>query len=55
MKWKIVSDSSCDLRGADYACEESGFSTVPFFIRIGDREYEDAEDMDVVEMISAME
>ena len=55
MKWKIVSDSSCDLRGADFACAETGFSTVPFFIRIGDREYEDAEDMDVVEMITAME
>ena len=55
MKWKIVADSSCDLRGADMACEESGFSTVPFFIRIGDREYEDAENMDVAEMISAME
>ena len=55
MKWKIVADSSCDLRGADYACEESGFSTVPFFIRIGDQEFEDAEDLDVVKMISAME
>ena len=55
MKWKIVSDSSCDLRGADFACEQTGFTTVPFFIRIGDREYEDAEDMDVVEMITAME
>ena len=55
MKWKIVSDSSCDLRGADYACEETGFSTVPFFIRIGEKEYEDAEDMDAVEMVGAME
>ena len=55
MKWKIVADSSCDLRGADCACEEVGFSTVPFFIRIGETEYEDAEGMDVVQMITAME
>ena len=55
MKWKIVSDSSCDLRGPDMACAESGFSTVPFFIRIGQKEYKDAEDMDAAEMVSAME
>ena len=55
MKWKIVADSSCDLRGADYACEETGFQTVPFYIRIGDTEYEDFEGMDTLEMIHAME
>ncbi len=55
MKWKIVSDSCCDLRGADYDCEESGFSTVPFYIRIGDVEYEDNEQLDTLEMVQAME
>ena len=55
MKWKIVSDSSCDLRSADFSCEEAGFSTVPFYIRIGDTEYEDNESMDTLEMIDAME
>ena len=55
MKWKIVSDSSCDLRGPDMACEEAGFSTVPFFIRIGEKEYVDAEDMNAAEMVAAME
>ena len=55
MKWKIVADSSCDLRGADYACEETGFQTVPFYIRIGDTEYEDFEGMDTLELIHAME
>ena len=55
MKWKIVADSSCDLCSTDYACEETGFETVPFFIRIGDTEYEDAEGMDTLKMIDAME
>ena len=55
MKWKIVSDSCCDLRGADYSCEEVGFETVPFYIRIGDTEYEDNESLDTMEMIQAME
>ena len=55
MKWKIVSDSSCDLRSEDHSCEEAGFSTVPFYIRIGETEYEDNENMDTLEMIQAME
>lgn len=55
MKWKIVSDSSCDLRSADCSCEEAGFSTVPFYIRIGETEYEDNENLDTLEMVQAME
>lgn len=55
MKWKIVSDSACDLRGADYTCEEAGFETVPFYLRIGDTEYEDNESLDTLGMIDAME
>lgn len=55
MKWKIVADSCCDLRSADCACEEVGFQTVPFYIRIGDTEYEDNESLDTLEMLNAME
>ena len=55
MNWKIIADSSCDLLAADYSCEEAAFETVPFFIRIGDTEYEDKEGMDTLEMLHAME
>ena len=55
MKWKIVADSSCDLRSSDLSCEEAGFETVPFYIRIGDTEFEDSEELDTLEMINAME
>ncbi len=55
MKWKIVADSCCDLHSADCACEEVGFETVPFYIRIGDTEYEDNERLDTLEMVEAME
>ena len=55
MKWKIVSDSSCDLKQADIAGEHCGFATVPFIIQIGGREYEDNEELDTLTMVTAME
>lgn len=55
MKWNIVADSSCDLRSTDIACEEVGFSTIPFALRIDDKDYIDSEDMNIPEMIEAME
>lgn len=55
MKWNIVADSSCDLRSADIACDETGFSTVPFILNIEGKDYVDTEDMDVLEMLAAME
>ena len=55
MKWKIVSDSSCDLKKQDIACDEVDFSTVPFILNIGDTEYIDDENLNTDNMISAME
>lgn len=55
MKWSIVSDSSCDLMEKDIACEEIGFKTVPFSLRIGEKEYIDDEALDVLDMVNAME
>ncbi len=55
MKWNIVADSSCDLRSSDVACEETGFTTIPFTLRIDERDYVDTEDMNIMEMVEAME
>ena len=55
MKWKIVSDSCCDLMKKEVACDEVDFTTIPFILNIGNEEYIDDENLDVVKMISAME
>lgn len=55
MKWNIVADSSCDLRKADIACEETDFATVPFILNIDGKDYVDTEDMNIPEMLAAME
>lgn len=55
MKWKIVADSSCDLMTSDVCGEELAFSTVPFIISIGGREYEDNEALDTLSMVTDME
>ena len=52
MTWHIVSDTSCDLftlEGGDGAYD---FTTIPFTIRIGDKEYVDDERMPVEEMLT---
>ena len=55
MKWKIVSDSSCDIFDLDGIQKDLSFSTVPFVITVDDKDYVDDEDLDVGELISAME
>jgi len=55
MKWKIVADSSCDLRRIDISCEEVEFSTIPFILQIGATEYIDDELLDIEKMITDME
>lgn len=55
MKWSIVADSSCDLVKDDFNCELFGFTTVPFTIRIGDKEYVDCEELDTGDLLEAME
>lgn len=51
----IVADSSCDLCASDVACNAVGFATVPFFLNIGTQTYEDHEQLNTLEMITAME
>lgn len=53
--WHIVSDTSCDLHTLDGSGKEFDFSTIPFSIRIGDKEYIDDENMPVEEMLTANE
>lgn len=55
MKWNIVTDSSCDLMEKDVDTTAVGFSTVPFVLRIGERDYIDDEQLDVLDMLTSME
>ena len=41
--WHIVSDTSCDLFGLEGGEGKFDFATIPFSIRIGNREYIDDE------------
>lgn len=56
MKWKIVVDSSCDLRDLNNAGgEDIGFAVVPLKIIVGEREFVDVKGLDTAEMIDVME
>ena len=55
MKWNIVADSSCDLMKKDVDCEEVGFSTVSFILRVGNCDYIDDEQLNVLKMLDDME
>ena len=46
--WHIVSDSCCDLYSLEGGEGIVDFVTIPFSIRIGDREYLDDEGIDTV-------
>lgn len=51
MKWHIVADSSCDLHRLPESGQEIDFSTIPFHIRIGEREYTDQAGIDLDAML----
>ena len=53
--WHIVSDTSCDLHSLEGGEGIFDFSTIPFTIRIGEKEYIDNEGMPVEEMLTANE
>jgi len=53
--WHIVSDTSCDLFTLDGGEGVFDFATIPFTIRIGEKEYIDNESMPVEEMLEANE
>ena len=53
--WHIVSDTSCDLHSLEGGNGTFDFATIPFSIRIGNREYIDDENISVDEMLTANE
>ena len=55
MNWKIIADSSCDLKKADMQESAVSFETVPFTIKLDDRDFIDDESLDVEEMLTDME
>ncbi len=54
MKWNIVADSSIDLFALESAQENITFSTVPFIIRVDDKEYVDDDNLNIDEMMTDM-
>lgn len=55
MLWHLVADTSCDLFRLEGGEGIFDFATIPFTIRIGDREYTDNENISVEDMLSANE
>ena len=52
MIWKIVSDSSCDLKTTDFSSDLIGFETVPLKIQVGEHEFVDNDELDVPVMLT---
>ena len=55
MTWHLVADSACDLYSLEGTEDKMDFTTIPFTIRIGGKEYVDDEQMPVDEMLEANE
>lgn len=55
MIWHLVSDTACDLFTLEGGEGKMDFTTIPFSIRIGGKEYIDDENMPVNEMLEANE
>ena len=53
--WHLVSDSACDLHTLDGGEGRLDFTTIPFSIRIGGKEYIDDEQIPLAEMLEANE
>ena len=51
MIWHLVSDTACDLFTLEGGEGAMDFATIPFTIRIGDKEYVDDENMSVPDML----
>lgn len=54
MKWNIVADSSCDIFTLKDIAPDTGFTTIPFEITIGEKNFVDDENLDIEEMMQAM-
>ena len=55
MKWNIITDSSCDILELENPSEDITFASIPFVISVGNRDFVDDADLDVDEMVTAME
>ena len=55
MTWHLVSDTACDLYTLDGCEDQIDFTTIPFSIRIGGKEFIDDESMPISEMLEANE
>ena len=54
MTWKIVADSSCELRRLEGLAPGVSFDIVPLKIRVGEREFVDNAALDTAAMMAAM-
>lgn len=55
MRYKIIVDSSSNLKNDYIQDKDVGFEVVPLTIRINDKEYVDNDDMDVEGMLATLE
>lgn len=55
MQWNIITDSSCDMLDFKNQNTNISFSSIPFVISVGTKDYVDDETLNVPEMITAME
>lgn len=55
MKWNIVTDSSCDLFPKSHPECDAERTSVPFVISVGSKEFVDDENIDIPELLDAME
>ncbi len=55
MKYKIIIDSSCDLTKEYLQDTGVDFAVVPFVVNVGDKEFIDDQNVDVNELLTALE
>ena len=55
MKWLIAADSSCDLYTMKTGTKDIAYHTVPFTVTLDHAEYRDTDDLNIPEMVDAME
>ena len=54
MKWNIICDSGCDLFALEKENKDIAYKSVPFYITIEDKGFNDNETLDTEAMIKAM-
>lgn len=54
MKWNIVADTSIDLFELEQSYENINFSTVPFTLTVGDKDFVDDDNLDLGQLLQEM-